>query len=489
MHAAWSIGTLAGGLVASRAAAADVSLTLQLGLTAIVLAGVCLTAAPRLLPGGSAPQLLIQSPALPGEVVEPAVGRDRPTRGGRGAAPAAAPAVRHGGRRRPHRDPADRVGRAADGSAPRRRARRGRAGVRRLHRGDGRRAPGWRRGRRPDRQRAHPADGGGDGAGRLRHRRGRARARPDPGRVLHRGARCLVAVPDGGPPGRGAAGRLVVAGWPVFAAGSRAGILVGSPVMGVLSAATSRSTALLVVAGGAAAVSAVVRLPDPPASIQAPATPEPTAGAGADAAARAPGCRPATMHPTHSPNLCPSTRPWPRSGHKLRARTSGSTKPSAPPSLCPQHASARAQGTSCRYTLERHDAPPCPCEPVSLNTPRHAQGTSCGQERPAARRTQAHSPACVPQHGRWPRSGRTLNTRLGPCSVTQAADRHVRAARRPPSPSQPVSLNTALAALRDTSCRYTLERHDAPPHAPPSCVPQHGSRRANAHKLRDRRCG
>ena len=38
MHAAWSLGTLSGGLVASWAAAADVSFTLQLSLTAAVLA-------------------------------------------------------------------------------------------------------------------------------------------------------------------------------------------------------------------------------------------------------------------------------------------------------------------------------------------------------------------------------------------------------------------------------------------------------------------
>lgn len=65
LHAAWSLGTLSGGLVASRAAAADVSFTLQLSLTAGVLATVCLAAAPHLLPSTPVPR---SAAGLPGSV-------------------------------------------------------------------------------------------------------------------------------------------------------------------------------------------------------------------------------------------------------------------------------------------------------------------------------------------------------------------------------------------------------------------------------------
>lgn len=50
----------------------------------------------------------------------------------------------------------------------------------------------------------------------------------------------------------------------MFSAGARLGILVGPPLMGLLSDATSRSTALLMVAGTAAVVTAAIRLPDAP---------------------------------------------------------------------------------------------------------------------------------------------------------------------------------------------------------------------------------
>lgn len=50
MHATWSIGTLIGGIVASRAAAQGVSFTAQLVVTAVVLMVLTVTAAPFLLP-------------------------------------------------------------------------------------------------------------------------------------------------------------------------------------------------------------------------------------------------------------------------------------------------------------------------------------------------------------------------------------------------------------------------------------------------------
>jgi len=265
MHAAWSIGTLAGGLVASRAAAADVSLTLQLALTALVLAGVCLTAAPRLLPGGTAPQLLPASPALPGEVVEPARGPVEP------------PPSRAAPRRLllllfamgaaavlteipPTEWAALLMGQRHDVGP-------GAAGL------------------------AFVAFTAGMVVGRLGgdavvDRIGSERTRRTGAVVALVGFVIIVAAP--GPvltlagfsiAGIGASSQFPMAirrageltggssrGVAVFASGSRAGMLVASPVMGLLSAATSRSTALLVVAGGAAAVSAIVRLPDPPPS-------------------------------------------------------------------------------------------------------------------------------------------------------------------------------------------------------------------------------
>ena len=53
------------------------------------------------------------------------------------------------------------------------------------------------------------------------------------------------------------------AGVAAFSSGTRAGMLAGSPVMGLLSEATTRTTALLVIGGIAALVSAAIRLPDP----------------------------------------------------------------------------------------------------------------------------------------------------------------------------------------------------------------------------------
>jgi MFS family permease len=47
-----------------------------------------------------------------------------------------------------------------------------------------------------------------------------------------------------------------------FSAGARIGLLLASPMMGLVSELTSRSTALLVIAGSAAAASAALRIPD-----------------------------------------------------------------------------------------------------------------------------------------------------------------------------------------------------------------------------------
>ncbi len=61
------------------------------------------------------------------------------------------------------------------------------------------------------------------------------------------------------------AGELVsgAVGIAMFSSGARAGILLGPVMMGVLSDQTSRATALLVVAGGATAAMALIRLPEP----------------------------------------------------------------------------------------------------------------------------------------------------------------------------------------------------------------------------------
>jgi MFS family permease len=50
----------------------------------------------------------------------------------------------------------------------------------------------------------------------------------------------------------------------LFSAGARMGILVSSPVMGTLSDLTTRSTALLILGGSAAVVTAIWHLPEPP---------------------------------------------------------------------------------------------------------------------------------------------------------------------------------------------------------------------------------
>lgn len=61
------------------------------------------------------------------------------------------------------------------------------------------------------------------------------------------------------------AGELVsgAVGIAMFSSGARAGILLGPVMMGVLSDQTSRATALLLVAGGATAAMALIRLPEP----------------------------------------------------------------------------------------------------------------------------------------------------------------------------------------------------------------------------------
>jgi predicted MFS family arabinose efflux permease len=56
----------------------------------------------------------------------------------------------------------------------------------------------------------------------------------------------------------------------MFSSGARLGILLGPPLMGILSDATSRSVALLLVGGSAAAASAAIRLPDAPVAATPP---------------------------------------------------------------------------------------------------------------------------------------------------------------------------------------------------------------------------
>ena len=65
MHAAWSIGALSGGLVASWAAAAGVSFTTQLLLTAALLAGATLMARRWLLPSVGRTRLEVAAARVP----------------------------------------------------------------------------------------------------------------------------------------------------------------------------------------------------------------------------------------------------------------------------------------------------------------------------------------------------------------------------------------------------------------------------------------
>ncbi len=68
------------------------------------------------------------------------------------------------------------------------------------------------------------------------------------------------------------AGELVsgAIGIAMFSSGARAGILIGPVAMGLLSDQTSRATALLVVAGGATAAMALIRLPEPRLPVSTP---------------------------------------------------------------------------------------------------------------------------------------------------------------------------------------------------------------------------
>ena len=52
----------------------------------------------------------------------------------------------------------------------------------------------------------------------------------------------------------------------LFSSGARAGMLLGSPAMGAISDASTRTVALVAIAGTAAVISAAVRLPDAPAA-------------------------------------------------------------------------------------------------------------------------------------------------------------------------------------------------------------------------------
>jgi MFS family permease len=278
MHALWSIGTLLGGLVASRAAAADVSFTLQLSVTAVLLVGVCLAAAPRLLPRQlraphAAPSVLALGPGVAGE----AWASDPSSASGAGRSPARA------------------AGRLlallfAMGAAavlmeipPTEWA--SLLLAQRFDVSTGTAALGF------------VAFTIGMVAGRLVadvvvDRIGSESTRRRGAVLSLVGLAVVVTSPVlwlavagfllaglGGstqfPMAVRRAGELLHGssqGVAVFASGARAGMLLGAPAMGAISEATSRSTALLLVAGSAAVVSVAVRLPDDPDHGRPPAT-------------------------------------------------------------------------------------------------------------------------------------------------------------------------------------------------------------------------
>jgi MFS family permease len=246
MHATWSIGTLIGGIVASRAAAQGVSFTAQLVVTAVLLVVLTLSAAPFLLP------------------------RD----------PVVAHAVDHEGRR---------IG-------PARLMLAGLFGVGVLAIFAELPATEWATLVMVERFDMTVGAAGigfvgfaaGAVVGRLAgdlfvDRFGAERFRRVSAVVALIG---LVTTTTGTHPsitvaglfvaGAGAsalfpltvrrAGELVPGahGVAMFSSGARLGILLGPPLMGILSDATNRSIALLALGGSAAAASALVRLPDAP---------------------------------------------------------------------------------------------------------------------------------------------------------------------------------------------------------------------------------
>jgi predicted MFS family arabinose efflux permease len=246
LHAAWSLGTLSGGLVASRSAAADVSFTLQLSLTAVLLAVVCALAAPRLLPSTA------RHTAATAAEVPTVRGWARPHGWllfGMGAAAVLA-----------ELPPTEW---AALVMAQRFDLATGAAGL------------------------GFVAFTAGMVVGRLSGDEVVDRIGPEPTRrggavlalagivVLGLSPSQWVAAAGLAVVGLGASSLFPLAvrrageldgsrGVALFSSGARAGMLLGSPAMGLVSEATSRTTALLLVSGTAALVSAAVRLPPAP---------------------------------------------------------------------------------------------------------------------------------------------------------------------------------------------------------------------------------
>jgi MFS family permease len=261
LHAAWSLGTLSGGLVASRAAAADVSFTLQLSITAAVLAAVCLVAAPRLLPstpagrvvaGASHPATPHTTGAVDADVRTPA-GSVRRSRGPVLLAMGAAAVLTE----MPPTEWAALVM------------------AQRFDLGTGAAGLGF------------VAFTAGMVVGRLSGDVVVDRVGPETTRrsgaqlalvglvVLATSPTELVAALGLAIVGLGASSLFPMAvrragelagprGVALFSSGARAGMLLGSPAMGALSDATTRTIALVAISGTAAIVSAAVRLPAAP---------------------------------------------------------------------------------------------------------------------------------------------------------------------------------------------------------------------------------
>ena len=261
LHAAWSLGTLSGGLVASRAAAAEVSFTLQLSLTAVVLAGVCLAAAPRLLPSVADSRAVAAAshPATPhttGSVDGYVRMPDESVHRSRGLVLFAMGAAAVLTEMPPTEWAALVMAQRFDLGA-------GAAGL------------------------GFVAFTAGMVTGRLSGDLVVDRIGPEATRrrgallalvgliVLGVSPTAAVAALGLALTGVGASSLFPMAvrragelagsrGVALFSSGARAGMLLGSPAMGALSDATTRTTALVVIAGTAAVVSAAVRLPDVP---------------------------------------------------------------------------------------------------------------------------------------------------------------------------------------------------------------------------------
>lgn len=268
MHATWSIGTLIGGLVASRAAAVGVTFTTQLLVTAAVLVGATLVAAPRLL----APEPLPEpEPDVHGRTLRPSRLMLLGLFGvGALAVLAELPATEWAALLMIERFDLT-VGAAGFGFV----------GF----------AAGMVIGRLT-------GDRWADLFGPERVRRASAALAAVGLLIACTGVVPWITVGGLAVAGLGAsvlfplsirrAGDLVVGstGVAMFSSGARFGILVGPPVMGALSDATSRSVALFVVGGLAASASSMIRLPRPT-----------TGASGAAGAVPSPGVRPPTVTP------------------------------------------------------------------------------------------------------------------------------------------------------------------------------------------------